>query len=213
MEFSSIQAVKPVIRLVRNAYGVWNFSSISRKPGEKAPSKAAAAPATSASWAISMLTMRDGTVSVRDQLSRAKAKETQYEHIDAALSGVSPDTATSFLIDVQIPGTGKRTLRAKGELAPSGSSHTTKTSLNGRVEFSDVPLADLKLLILPSDETGLPWEGKLTTQTQVQGDLFGALHLEGVTRFTGLKSTSPGQENPEVSGDLAASSLMKSVPV
>jgi hypothetical protein len=149
------------------------------------------------------VTMRDGTVSVRDQLSRSKAKETQYEHINAALSGVSPDTATSFLIDVQIPGTGKRTLRAKGELAASGSSHTTKTSLNGRVEFSDVPLADLKLLILPSDETGLPWEGKLTTQTQVQGDLFGALHLEGVTRFTGLKSTNSGQENPEVSGDLA----------
>ena len=202
VEFSSIQAVKPVIRLVRNADGVWNFSSISRKPGGEAPTKAAAKPATAASWAISMLTMRDGTVSVRDQLSRAKAKETQYEHINAALSGVSPDTATSFVIDVQIPGTGKRTLRAKGQLAPSGSSHSAKTALNGRVEFSDVPLADLKLLVLPSDESGLPWEGKLTTQTQVQGDLVGALHLEGVTRFAGLKSTSSAQENPEVSGGL-----------
>jgi len=30
----------------------------------------------------------------------------------------------------------------------------------------------------------------------------GTLHLAGVTRFTGLKSTSTGQENPEVSGDL-----------
>jgi len=204
VEFSSIQAIKPVIRLVRNAEGVWNFSSISKKQGVQASDKTAPTPAptTSASWAISMLSMHDGTISVRDRLSGAKAKETQYEHINAALSGVSPDTATSFLIDVQIPGTAKRTLRAKGELGPLGSNQLAKTSLSGRVEFSEVPLADLKLLVLPSDENPLPWGGKLTTQTQVQGDLGGGLRLDGVTRFAGLKSTSSGQESPEVSGEL-----------
>lgn len=202
VQFSSIQAVQPVIRLVRNAAGVWNFSSISRKPGEEAESKAAASPASSATWAISMLSMRDGTVSVRDQLSRAKAQETQYEHINATLTGISPDTPTNFLVEVQIPGTGRRTLKAQGELGPVGSGRSARTTLSGHVDFSEVPLADLKLLVLPSDQNSLPWEGTLTTQTQVQGDLGGAVHLDGVTRFTGLKSTSSGQESPEVSGGL-----------
>jgi uncharacterized protein involved in outer membrane biogenesis len=202
VEFSSIQAVKPVIRLARNAAGVWNFSSVSRKPGAETRSQAAAPSAKSASWAISMLSMRDGAVSVRDQLAGAKAKETQYEHINAVLSGVSLVTATNFLVDVQVPGMGKRTLRAKGEVGPFGSGGSAKIPLNGRVEFSEVPLADLKLLILPSDESELPWQGKLTTQTEVQGDLGGTVHLDGTTKFAGLKSTGTDGENPEISGDL-----------
>jgi uncharacterized protein involved in outer membrane biogenesis len=202
VEFSSIQAVKPVIRLVRNAAGVWNFSTISKKAGGETQRPAPASSTTSASWAISMLSMRDGTVSVRDQLSRTKAQETQYEHINAILSGVSLDTATSFILDVQIPGTGKRTLTAKGQVGPLGSGGSAKTPLNGRVEFSEVPLADLKLLALPSDESQLPWLGKLTTQTQVQGDLGDTLHLDGTTRFAGLRSASTVQESPEISGAL-----------
>jgi uncharacterized protein involved in outer membrane biogenesis len=202
VEFSSIQAVKPVIRLLRNAAGVWNFSTISKKPGGQTQRPAPAYSTTSASWAISMLSMRDGTISIRDQLSRTKAQETQYEHINAILSGVSLDRATSFIVDVQIPGTGKRTLRAKGEVGPLGSGGSAKTPLKGRLEFSEVPLADLKLLVLPSDDNQLPWQGKLTTQTQVQGDLGGTLHLDGTTRFAGLKSASTGQESPEISGAL-----------
>src|SRR5262245_38220106 len=66
VEFSSIQAVKPVIRLVRNAAGAWNFSSISRKPATEPRGPAPAPSGTSASWAISALSMRDGTVSIRD---------------------------------------------------------------------------------------------------------------------------------------------------
>jgi len=207
VELSSVQAVRPVIRLIRNAAGVWNFSSLSESSGPETRNKTRAAaplatPPQSTSWAISSLSMSDGTISIRDQLTRGKAPETQYEHINAFLSGVSLDTPTSFVIDVQIPGTGKRTLRAKGEAGPIALGSSGKTPLNGHVEFSDVPLADLKLLAYPSDGNELPWQGKLTTQTQVQGDLGGILRMEGVSRFAGLKSTSTGQENPDISGDL-----------
>jgi uncharacterized protein involved in outer membrane biogenesis len=200
LELSSLQVVKPVIRLIRNAAGIWNISSLGADA--KVPSKAPTAATASSNFAISKLSVHDGVVSVSDQLSQAKAKETQYEHIDLALTGISPNTPTGFSVEVQMPGSEKRTLRARGQVGPISSGLSAGTSFNADIEFSQVSLADLKLLLLPREGQDLPWEGRLTTRTKVQGDLTGALRIDGVTKFAGLRSSHSGQDGAEVNGDV-----------
>src|SRR5437667_4487568 len=94
VEIGSIQVVKPNVHLVRNATGVWNFESLSKKTDEKIQSRKPAEPTTSTSgesrpWLIPELSLREGVLSIYDERSRSPIQETRYEHINLELDDLS----------------------------------------------------------------------------------------------------------------------------
>jgi len=203
VEIGSIQVIKPVVHLVRNATGVWNFESLSKKTDEKIRIREPAEPTKSqesSSWAIPELSLQEGILSIYDEGSRSAIKETRYEHINLELADVSDKRPTTFSVEVQTPGADRRFLRASGQLGPVNKDDLQKIPVDGKIRFSEVPIAALRILFSPSNQNEFPWEGELTSETHFRGNFGQALYLEGTANLDGFSAKRPNQSSPEIKG-------------
>jgi uncharacterized protein involved in outer membrane biogenesis len=202
---SSLHMEKPVINLVRNRAGVWNFESIGNAPSQEFHKEGKVQPADlekSAPIAVSEFRLRDGILSVRDESSTSAMIETRYEHINLALNDLLTGGTGSFSLGVQLPGVDKGSLRAAGKFGPLDTAKLKKTPIDGSIEFSEIPFASLKSFLSPAAPGETDWQGTLSTETHFRGNIAEAFYLNGKTSFSDLKPRRADRESPEVKGEI-----------
>src|SRR5581483_6194405 len=158
VEISSLELRNPRIELVRDAQGVWNFSSLGKQPAPSQPRPAARATPTPAQpaapqpesqpaprqFTLARLLIDDGQVAVTDDQKRQP--RAVYDHIDLDLRDYAPGKPVKIDLAAHLPGGGKQELRLTGEGGPV-QDDLLATNFAGQLKLDGVSLAGLKKFV------------------------------------------------------------------
>lgn len=151
-ELKEVTLDNPQIELIRNAQGVWNYSTIGSsgtpppanatppKPSNAKPSNEGGTPFT-----LSRLKIVDGQVGLTNQFTHQP--RSVYKHINLALSGFAPNKAFDADLGVQFPGSGKETLAFNGKVGPLQPGDAAATPVTGKISIEEVSLAGINSLV------------------------------------------------------------------
>jgi AsmA protein len=200
VQVASIDLLEPSVELIRDAKGVWNFSSLARgpegAPGSKpetpptppAPSGKTTEPAPSeaaptAGFSLNRLSIRGGKIAVTDLLK--KQPRTVYEPIDVTLKDYSANNPFSFDVTAHIPGSNSQNIHLKGTGGPLTPAGPAAMPLNATVDLNNIDIAGLHKF-LDSEETSKA-VGVLSGQTQIENQS-GKLSAKGKLNLTGARA-------------------------
>ncbi len=151
-QINDITLSQPKIEMIRNAAGVWNFSTLG-SPSAAAPSSGAPAnppaggngPAASGSnegggLTLNQLKITGGQVAVTDL--KTKSPRTVYNNIDVTLSDFAPGKPFNLDAGIHFPGQGKELVSFKGKVGPL-NSNAQVTPVDGQLSIEQVALAGL----------------------------------------------------------------------
>ncbi|MFN8007027.1 MAG: AsmA-like C-terminal region-containing protein [Terriglobia bacterium] len=218
VEISDLRIAHPVVSLIQNREGRWNYSSLLEPPektgttrqlgtespggrGAGRPISPAAAPAkASLPVVISSLSISDGTLTMMKELSATGRQQSRWEHINLEVSDVSGPNASRFDLSLGLGGKAKNRLRLGGTLGPINLQALDKATLDVHLELSEAPIADLFLPFQISTED--QWEGTLSCSTRIQGSLSTGMLFEGATQYSGLAVKRGSQEPVRVNGEV-----------
>ena len=119
VEVNSLEMKQAKIELIRNAQGVWNFSTAGNAPaatpaansGSIAAAKqpAQSAPSEQKQFTLGELKITDSQIAITDyQKHQARAV---YDHIDVSLKDYAPGSPFSIDATAHLPGSGSQTFR------------------------------------------------------------------------------------------------------
>lgn len=154
IEVDSLELKRPKIELIRNAQGVWNFSTVAsapstpsnapaqpQQPAKPAPPQSApsAAPSQPGAVTLGSLKITDGQIAVTDyQKHQSRAV---YDHIDLTLEDYAPGKPFSLDLTAHLPGNGSQTFSISGSGGPINDADLTSTPFKGTVKLSEVSLS------------------------------------------------------------------------
>ncbi len=162
---------QPKIELIRNASGIWNYSSLGSADHSKASS--------SSDFSLGQLKVVDGQIGYTNLM--AKEPRAVYDHIDVDLRNFSPHRQFDLTLDAHLPGQGKQLLSFKGKVGPIPAESSSATPINGHVTAEELTLSSLNRLspgLLPSGDDGV---ATVSTDVSTEGQrilLKGDLKLE-----------------------------------
>lgn len=134
-EVKNLELDKPQIELIRNASGVWNFSSL----GKGASSSGGSG---SSQFSLNLLKIADGQVGYRDQLD--KQARSVYDHIDLKLTDFAPGKQFGVDLGVHFPGDGRQMLEFNGKAGPLNvATENALPPINGHLSIEQVSLAGI----------------------------------------------------------------------
>ena len=188
IEISDLRITHPVVELIQNREGRWNYSSLmkasrprksrSRRVPQRcqcpkdlraAGQSTAAQNSQSLPVAISSLAIREGTLSTLKSLPEGGRQLSRWEHINLELSDISPTTESRFDLSLGLGGNSKNRLGLSGTFGPLNLQEIDKATLDAKLELSDAPVAEL---IVPFQiATTGQWAGTLSTSTHIYGSL------------------------------------------
>lgn len=179
VQVNSLELKQPQIEMIRNAQGVWNFSSIgkpaasasanppsptanattglknSAKPSPTTVKPAAGEQPSSSpsenqqSFSIADLKITDGQVALTDMQKRQP--RVVYDHIDLRLMNYAPDQPFDIQAAVHLPGAGNQEIKLDGHGGPINQSDPASTPFKGTLELAQVSIGGLeKFLNSPS---------------------------------------------------------------
>lgn len=209
IEIASIRLDQPVVQLIKNAKGTWNFESLAQSPQgahqEPMPERAkASSDSQSISLSISRFRFVDGTISIRKFDQDNPIEENRYEHIYMDVDDLSTRQSGRFSMKLQLPGREKRTLQAAGTMGPIILDQLQKTTIDGRIEFSEIPITDFATLFPSLKDTGAEWEGAVSSDVHLQGSYSAGLALDGKILYRELGAKRGPQQSSLVNGELQA---------
>jgi AsmA protein len=121
LNVTDIRIEQPVVTLVRNATGRWNYSSLATSP-------------TPGAFAIGKLELSDGRV-----LVRSAGQQRTYESVNLAATGVSRDSRWPIVANAAQRGGGTFTLA--GDVGPLDENDASLTPLDAMVRINGLNLA------------------------------------------------------------------------
>jgi uncharacterized protein involved in outer membrane biogenesis len=137
IEINSLEMQRPKIELIRNAAGVWNFSTLGAAPS--APSPAQQAESKSGELSLSEFKIADGQIAVTDyQKHQPRAV---YDHIDLELKNFAPGRQSSINAAAHLPGSRAQLLRLTVEGGPMVNWDMLNMPFKGAVKFDHVSLS------------------------------------------------------------------------
>jgi len=139
-EVKSIRLDQPQIELIRNAQGVWNFSTLGG--GSK---QISGAGTESNELTLDELKMTDGQVAVTDQ-SAGQARAI-YNGIDVNLTGFGPRKRFGLGLAAHLPGAGKELIQFKGNAGPLEPGNMADLPVTGHVSIQEVNLAEVNRFV------------------------------------------------------------------
>jgi AsmA protein len=203
----SLDLDRPVVDLIRNRDGSWNFASLGKPAGneqsasrEQPPQNRSAqgqraqnqrpqnqpatasgsqqAPQSSGAQQFSL-----GRLAIRDgELSLVDEKTsptpTVYDHIDATLRGFSPNKPFALELAAHLPGSGISELRLAGDGGPIDRSQPQSTPFHGTLVLNQVGIAQLSKFMNSQALAGV--DGTLNGETQIDNNS-GRLTAKGET--------------------------------
>jgi AsmA protein len=123
LNVTNIRVEQPVVTLVRNASGRWNYSSLANSSS-----------GTSSDFAVGKLELSDGRVLV-GSATRTRA----YDHVNVAASNVSPGSRWPIAANAVLPGGG--TFSLTGAVGPMDPADTSLTPVDAKVAIGGLDLA------------------------------------------------------------------------
>ena len=139
----------PQIELIKNAQGVWNYSTIGES-GNAPANAPAQAPAqqqgteNGGQFTLNELKIADGQVAVTNLMTRQP--RSVYKHIDLTLSDFGPNKPFHTDLALQFPGQGKERLAFNGKVGPLQPGDAAATPVTGKVSIQQVSLAGINTL-------------------------------------------------------------------
>jgi uncharacterized protein involved in outer membrane biogenesis len=129
-EVKSVELDKPQIELIRNAGGVWNYSSLT-KGGSSSNGES--------QFSLDSLAINDGQVGYTDQMTHQA--RSVYDHIDLSVSDFAPNKKFGMNLGIHFPGQGKQTLEFKGKVGPLNTpTENSLPPIEGRLTVNEVSL-------------------------------------------------------------------------
>jgi uncharacterized protein involved in outer membrane biogenesis len=189
-EVKSLKLSHPRIELIRNAQGVWNFSTL----GDQNKSGGS-------SLALDELKIDDGQVALTDLTTREP--RSVYDHIDVDLTDFAPKKRFGLKMAAHLPGPGKELLAFDGKVGPLPEGNMASMPVDGRVSLQEVSLAAANRFGSGSLPGGT--DGVLSGETNInsQGETVagkGNLRLENAV-IRGAKLTYPIEAQYDLSAD------------
>src|SRR5271166_4608833 len=154
IQVDSLELKQAKIEIIRNAQGLWNFSTAGNAPlpAQQAPSAQpqtpakqappAAAPPTSGGFSLAELKVTDSQIAITDyQKHQARAV---YDHIDVTLRDYSPGKPFTLDATVHLPGSGSQTLQLTGDGGPVNNADFASTPFKGKIKLKEVSISGLQ---------------------------------------------------------------------
>ncbi len=183
LEVPSVTVAKPSIRLVKNAKGEWNYSTLGQAPVPKG--KAAGAPAAAAAnFNIGEVEIIDGSLLVTD-LS-GKTKPLAIDQVNLKLTHLAMGQPFAYQLSAHLPGKGKGLLTTEGEAGPLSTGPDAKITAKGTAKLEEVDLAAVGPFI---DQPGLAGIASTNATFSQDGK---TMPVEGDYRITGLRLNPKG---------------------
>jgi AsmA protein len=140
VEVDSLILQKPSVEMIKNAQGVWNFSTLGGP--SKAPSDS---KSSGGQFSLGKLEITDGQVAITDEQTRKP--RTTYDHINLTLTDFAPNTPFSIDASVHFPGGGAEEIRLQGKGGPLVQSNPAATPFHGGLDFKGVGIANFDKFI------------------------------------------------------------------
>src|ERR1035437_1012327 len=149
VEVNSLEMKQAKIELIRNAQGVWNFSTAGNAPAATPAAKPAPpsqpaqrsvqnAPSEQKQFTLGELKITDSQIAITDYQKRQS--RAVYDHIDVSLKDYAPGQPFSIDATAHLPGSGAQTLRLSGDGGPVNNADFTATPFKGTVKLDQVSL-------------------------------------------------------------------------
>jgi uncharacterized protein involved in outer membrane biogenesis len=198
VEIDAVEMKRPSAQLIKDAKGVWNFSSIGQGVPQTSPGSA-----TEVVMEGNVI-LHDSLVSVTD-LGRRESRRL-YDHIDMTLRDFAPGKPFSIDATARISSQGGQKIGLKAKVGPLSDVAADRTPIDGTIDLQRVALNGLRNFInapilarvdgVASGETKIKTEnGKLTA--------VGSVKLEKV-RVNGLDTGYPVTAQYNLVGDPVA---------
>ncbi len=131
-EVNDLVLDKPQIELVKNAAGVWNFSSLGKSGGASSRGQS--------QFSLNSLEIKDGQVGYTD-LSKHEPRLV-YDHIDLQLSDFAPNKQFGVNLGVHFPGAGQQLLEFKGKVGPlATATENALPPVTGHLSLEQISLS------------------------------------------------------------------------
>lgn len=174
----------PEISLVKDANGVWNFSSLGaaaeKKPAEAKAGESAAPPAVS----IGKLNVNNAKLTVRRTNSSRKPRV--YDNVNIEVTDFSPTSQFPFKLTANLPGGGDATIT--GKAGPISATDAAKTPIETAVKVNNMNIGAYGFIDPASGISGIAnFDGTLTSDGS---------HAKAIGTFTGTKMTLAPKGTP-----------------
>lgn len=175
VQIESVILQRPVVNLIKNSAGLWNFASLGQT------SKTQSASDSEQQFSLGGLMITDGQISVLDQ---AKSKTPSlYDHIDVTLKNFSPKSAFTVDAAVRLAGSSQEA-KLRGEGGPIVSGNPSETPFHGTLSLKQIGLADFaKFMNSPALEGT---DGIISGETRITSQS-GKLSAQGQTEIQNAK--------------------------
>ena len=154
IEVESLELKQAKIEIIRNAEGLWNFSTAgssgapasaqqapSSQPQAKQP-PAKPASSTSGGFSLGELKVTDSQIAITDYMKHQA--RSVYDHIDVTLKNYAPGRPFSIEAAAHLPGSGSQTLQLTGDGGPVNNADFASTPFKGTVKLKEVSLSGLQ---------------------------------------------------------------------
>jgi len=145
LNVTHIDIDQPVVNLIRNQSGTWNFSSLgnqSAKPATPAKKPVQSGSSTPTKLIIDKLELTDGKITLG--WIPARRKPVTYENVDLTMKDFSFTQAFPVTLSMSLPGGG--TVKLDGKMGPINSTDTSLTPLQAKLNIKKLDLAQSALV-------------------------------------------------------------------
>jgi uncharacterized protein involved in outer membrane biogenesis len=199
VKIDAIDLQRPSVEVVKNAKGVWNFSSLGRGTHQIS---------TGSATGVLMegnLTLHDGQIAVTS-LQRRESRKI-YDHIDMTLRDFAPGKPFSIDAVARISSQGGQEISLQGKVGPLSEIAANRTPFDGTLSLKRVALSGLRNFlntpVLAKADGIVSGETEIKTENGKLGGV-GSVKLENV-RINGLDVGYPITAQYNLVGDPATS--------
>ncbi|HLW54801.1 MAG TPA: AsmA family protein [Candidatus Angelobacter sp.] len=205
IKVTSITVEKPVIVLLRNAAGKWNYSSLGATSSAPAPtategksgasgSQGSAPPEPSSAssapeFSVDKFQIVNGEVKVGQSSGHSVGKEKDYKNVDLVAQNISFTTAMPFTLSMATPNGG--TIKLDGQAGPLDRQDSSHTPFDAGLHISHLDVAATGFTAPGSGVAGIvDFEGKVTSDGR-------KIHSQGKATANDLKVVQGGSPTHE----------------
>jgi AsmA protein len=144
LNVTDITIEEPQVTLLKNANGVWNYSTIGASRSTEAKPAAGATPAASSSTpdiSVKKLELKNGKIVVGSTTSQQR---TTYDHLNVTASDFSLNSKFPVSVSADLPGGGS--LKLDGSVGPIDKTDSTLTPVDAKLHITSLNLASTGIL-------------------------------------------------------------------
>ncbi len=148
LNVTDITIDEPQVTLLKNASGVWNYSTIGASASTSAPAEAKPAasttPAASSATpdiSVKKLELKNGKIVVGSTTSQQR---TTYDHVNVKASDFSLNSKFPVSVSADLPGSGS--MKLDGNVGPMDKTDSTLTPVDAKLHVASLNLATTGIL-------------------------------------------------------------------